>query len=113
MLSGAMQKVFRANVVISGKMLKIRFLAQKWPKLAQNGPRFHTPPRVHKISQLLFHKVFDSMKYLVRGAKKLNGYPETKIAKSKMADKPKMAAKSMIVSSNLGQNLHAPPLGQA
>ena len=55
----------------SSEKAKNLFLAPKCPKLAQNGPRFHTPPRVHKISQLLFYNVFDSMKYLVWGAQKL------------------------------------------
>ena len=70
MLSEAKKKVCPHKCRDFWKKCQKRVLAQKWPKLAQNGPRFRTPPRVHKISQLLFYKVFDSMNYLVRGAKK-------------------------------------------
>ena len=71
MLSGARQKVCPRKCRDFWKNAKNLFLAQKWPNLAQNCPRFHTPPRVHKISQPLFHNVFDSMKYLVWGVQKL------------------------------------------
>ena len=70
MLSGARQKDCPHKCCDFWKNAKNMLLTQKWPKLAQNGPRFHTSPRVHKISQLLFYKVFYSMNYLVRGAKK-------------------------------------------